>query len=117
MLPFIYVIELFIQFIFPLTKTYDIAISSNTKKEDQLLWMCFWIINSYLIFFETSLFPSISCFPLYSEIKCLVLMWLYHHNYRGALYLWFEFFEERCNRFQEFIITQGGVLKDSSKQE
>ncbi|KAM3137856.1 Receptor expression-enhancing protein 5 [Paramecium bursaria] len=68
---------------YPLQKTYQ----SYQLGENQTLWTIYWIVSIYFCFIESFSFGLLFYIPGYETIKVLVLIWLYHSEYQGALLL------------------------------
>lgn len=99
-----------VQFIYPLSKTYPLAKSTNTKNNDIFLWLIYWVLNCCFVFLESVFSNTLLFVPFFMEVKCLVLLWLYHPKYQGALYVWHNLGKKKVLQIREFIITQGGTI-------
>uniref|UniRef100_A0A7S2AEQ7 HVA22-like protein n=1 Tax=Alexandrium andersonii TaxID=327968 RepID=A0A7S2AEQ7_9DINO len=90
-LPFPQTLVAFAQFGYPLVCYLEKAKSGATLRDlDYVQWTMYWVICAVWMFLEWNLlFFLVDYFPLYLELKLVVLTWLLHPEYLGAAYLWY----------------------------
>ena len=84
-----------ISFLFPGYKSF-LAVMSEAG-DDDTRWLCYWVLCGLLFFFEAALSVVPEHFPLYYELKCLVLLFLL-----GGILLWKVDEEEGVRATREY---------------
>merc|ERR1711982_81219 len=60
------------------------AIDTIETLEDDIQWLTYWIVFSFMSFLETYATAIISFVPFYFGFKIMFMIWLYHPKYQGA---------------------------------
>ena len=90
-----------ISFLFPGYKSFVAVMSEGT--DDDTRWLCYWVICGLLFFFEAALSIIPEYFPLYYELKCLLLLFLQYDTAKPAYGLYKKYVEPVIRRFEPQI--------------
>mmetsp|Transcript_21840 Transcript_21840/g.34228 ORF Transcript_21840/g.34228 Transcript_21840/m.34228 type:complete len:128 (+) Transcript_21840:174-557(+) len=58
------------------------------EKEDDIQWLCYWVIFGLFTFIEFFLDIVLMWVPLYQELKLAFIIWLALPQTKGALFVW-----------------------------
>eukprot|EP00931_Biecheleriopsis_adriatica_P062191 TRINITY_DN37456_c0_g1_i1.p1 TRINITY_DN37456_c0_g1~~TRINITY_DN37456_c0_g1_i1.p1 ORF type:complete len:148 (+),score=43.70 TRINITY_DN37456_c0_g1_i1:69-512(+) len=91
MLPFIDLICFAAQYLFPGYETCRALVQEETNSIEITQWTVYWVLCISFMMVEQNLLGLLAeYFPLYLELKALVILWLVHPEYKGALWLWWQ---------------------------
>ena len=60
------------------------AIESDEDKDDDTLWLTYWLVFSLFKIFEGLCESLLQYIPLYLVLKCTFLVWCFHPSFKGA---------------------------------
>ena len=60
------------------------AIETDEDKDDDTLWLTYWLVFSLFKMFEGLCDTLLQYIPLYLVLKCTFLVWCFHPSFKGA---------------------------------
>ena len=111
-----------ISFLFPGYKSF-LAVMSEAG-DDDTRWLCYWVLCGLLFFFEAALSVVPEHFPLYYELKCLVLLFLQYDTAKPAYGIYMKYVapvikraEPAIDKFIESYSQQAVKIEHRVKEE
>jgi len=114
MLPFLNVLILGTQYVFPAVETAKV-LRSNADTSALSQWLVYWVLIVLLLVLESWLSSVFDLIPLYGELKLVGLAWLIHPEFEGASFLWHKFLKGPFKTLEELIQQHLGHVIEKLK--
>ncbi|KAF4361581.1 hypothetical protein F8388_007597 [Cannabis sativa] len=75
-----------------------LAMESTTKKDDEQ-WLSYWILYSFITLVEMVMQPALELFPVWYDVKLVLMAWLVLPKFKGAKFLYKRFVREHIKKY------------------